>query len=46
MVMASAVFASALEPACVINGAEHVSKSYPDFFADFGRLGGKTDVGV
>ena len=46
MVMASAVFASALEPACVIKGAEHVSKSYPDFFADFGRLGGKTDVGV
>lgn len=31
MVMASAVFASALEPACVIKGAEHVSKSYPDF---------------
>lgn len=46
MVMASAVFASALEPACVIKGAERVSKSYPDFFADFGRLGGKTDVGV
>lgn len=46
MVMASAVFASALEPACVIKGADHVSKSYPDFFADFGRLGGKTDVGV
>ena len=45
MVMASAVFASALEPACVIKGAERVSKSYPDFFADFGRLGGKTDVG-
>ena len=45
MVMASAVFASALEPACVIKGAEHVSKSYPDFFADFGRLGGKIDVG-
>lgn len=45
MVMASAVFASALEPACVIKGAEHVSKSYPDFFADFKRLGGKTDVG-
>lgn len=45
MVMASAVLASALEPACVIKGAECVSKSYPDFFADFKRLGGKIDVG-
>jgi len=46
MAMASAVFASALEPACIIKGAECVSKSYPDFFADFRRLGGKIDVGV
>ncbi len=46
IVMASAIFASALEPACVIKNAECVSKSYPDFFADFRRLGGKIDVGV
>ena len=46
MAMASAVFASALEPASIIKGAECVSKSYPDFFADFRRLGGKIDVGI
>ena len=46
MVMASAVLASALELACVIKNTECVSKSYPDFFADFKRLGGIIDVGV
>ena len=28
----------------VIRGAECVSKSYPDFFKDFAKLGGKADV--
>lgn len=46
MVMASAVLASGIEPTSVIKNTECVSKSYPDFFADFKRLGGKIDVGV
>ena len=33
----------ATEPV-IINGAECVSKSYPQFFEDFEALGGKTDV--
>lgn len=45
MVMASAVLASGIEPTSVIKNTECVSKSYPDFFADFKRLGGKIDVG-
>ena len=46
MVMASAVLASGIEPTSMVKNTECVSKSYPDFFADFGRLGGKIDVGV
>jgi 3-phosphoshikimate 1-carboxyvinyltransferase len=45
IVMAAAVLASASEGETLINGAEAVQKSYPDFFKDFIKLGGKAEYG-
>ncbi len=44
MVMSMAVAATAARSAVVIRGAEAVKKSYPHFFEDFRKLGGKADV--
>ena len=44
IVMAAAVLATAAEGPVTIAGAEAVAKSYPDFFRDFIRLGGRADV--
>lgn len=44
MVMAMAVAATAAQGAVTIRGAEAVNKSYPHFFEDFRKLGGKADV--
>ena len=43
--MAAAVLASVCDNATVINGAEAVQKSYPDFFLDFIKLGGRAEYG-
>lgn len=43
-VMSAAVIAAAANGVFVIDGAEHVAKSYPDFFKDYKLLGGKVDV--
>ena len=43
-VMSVAVIAAAANGTSVIDGAEHVAKSYPDFFEDMKLLGGKFDV--
>ena len=40
MVMAAAILATVASGPVTITGAEAVSKSYPDFFDDFRRLGG------
>ena len=41
IVMAAAIGASLCENEVIINGAEAVSKSYPAFFEDYEKLGGK-----
>ena len=42
--MAAAVAASFAERETVIRGAESVNKSYPSFWEDYRKLGGKADV--
>lgn len=42
--MSAAILATACSKPVVIEGAEAVNKSYPGFFDDFRRLGGKADV--
>jgi len=44
VVMAAAIAATACEGPVTIRGAEAADKSYPNFFRDFARLGGKIDV--
>ena len=44
IVMAAAIAASACRESVLIRGAQAVQKSYPHFFSDFQKLGGKTDV--
>ena len=44
IVMAAAIAASACRDSVVIKGAQAVQKSYPHFFSDFKKLGGKADV--
>lgn len=44
IVMAAAIAATRAEGETIIIGAEAVEKSYPDFFKDFEKLGGKYDV--
>lgn len=44
IIMAAAVASTICETECIICGAEHVKKSYPHFFDDFKKLGGKLDV--
>ncbi len=44
MVMSAAVLAAYADGKSVITGAEAVSKSYPHFFDDFTRLGGRAYV--
>ena len=43
--MAAAVIASVSDGTTIINGADAVQKSYPDFFVDFNKLGGKAEYG-
>lgn len=42
--MVAAIAASAADRPTVLSGVQCVSKSYPTFFNDFNKLGGKTDV--
>jgi 3-phosphoshikimate 1-carboxyvinyltransferase len=42
--MSMAVAALICEEPLIIRGAEAVSKSYPDFFEEYVRLGGRADV--
>ena len=44
IVMSMAVAALICEGPLIIRGAEAVSKSYPDFFDEYRRLGGRADV--
>ena len=44
IVMAAAMAASFCDGDVIINGAEAVTKSYPDFFEDYKKLGGKCNV--
>lgn len=44
IVMSMAIAALICEEPLVIKGAEAVSKSYPDFFDEYRRLGGRADV--
>lgn len=44
IVMASAIAAQYSENKVVINGAEAVNKSYPEFFEDYKKLGGVINV--
>lgn len=44
IVMSMAIASLICKNPVIINGAEAVNKSYPDFFADFKKLGGKFDV--
>lgn len=44
IVMSMAVAALSCEEPVIIRGAEAISKSYPDFFDEFRRLGGRADV--
>jgi 3-phosphoshikimate 1-carboxyvinyltransferase len=44
MAMSAAVAASCHNGKIIIEGSECVEKSYPDFFEDFNKLGGKADV--
>lgn len=45
-VMSAAVIGSAADGASTIDGAEHVAKSYPNFFEDLKLLGGTVDVSI
>lgn len=42
--MAMAVFAAHAQSACILESAQAVSKSYPDFFRDFASLHGKAEL--
>ena len=44
MVMSAAIIGAMCEKPVIIEGAEAVKKSYPGFFEDFRKLGGKADV--
>lgn len=44
VVMSMAIAALICEKPLIIRGAEAVSKSYPDFFDEYRRLGGRADV--
>ena len=44
IVMSMAIAALSCEEPVLIRGAEAVAKSYPDFFREFRRLGGRADV--
>ena len=44
IVMSMAIAALICEEPLIIRGAEAVSKSYPDFFDEYRRLGGRADV--
>ena len=44
IVMAAAVAACICENPVIIRGAQAVNKSYPNFFKDYRKLGGKADV--
>lgn len=44
IVMAFSVMASAANGETIIEGAEAINKSYPEFFNDFNLLGGKSNV--
>ena len=44
MVMTFAIAATVCEKPVLIDGAESVSKSYPAFFKDFEKLGGKYEI--
>ena len=44
MAMAAAIMGAACDGASVLTGAESVAKSYPSFFEDFKKLGGRFDV--
>ena len=44
IVMSAAVLASGCQQPVVIRGVEAVEKSYPGFFEDFRKLGGRADV--
>lgn len=44
--MSCAILAAYSEGASFIEGAEAVAKSYPDFYRDYKKMGGKTDVVV
>ena len=41
--MAFSVAAGALENGALINGFECINKSYPEFYEDYEKIGGKTD---
>ena len=44
IVMSLAIASLIADNECIIEGAQSVGKSYPDFFEEFNRLGGKADV--
>lgn len=44
VVMSASIAAAVCRESVTIRGAEAVKKSYPQFFEDFARLGGKMDV--
>ncbi len=44
IIMAMAILGTMAENPIIIKSAENVDKSYPDFFNDFVKLGGKIDV--
>ena len=44
IVMAAAILATHADGPVTITGAEAVNKSYPDFFRDFAKLGGRVHV--
>lgn len=44
IVMSMAIAALSCEEPVVITGVEAIAKSYPDFFEEFRRLGGRADV--
>ena len=44
LVMSAAIAALQAESPVIIEGAEAVNKSYPRFFEDFRRLGGRYEI--
>lgn len=44
IIMAAAIASLIAENECIIEGAESVNKSYPEFFEDFKKLGGDVSV--